>query len=311
MDAAGNLVMIHDAESGQKLLAYLQGKMPDAAAAMLHKWIRTGQVRRNGRRCKPFERISAGDAIRLPPMAAHMLGRPREVPETACDALHVIGTIGDILAIDKPSGLPTHGGTGHADSVADRLDKYFGNAFFRPVPAHRLDRETSGVLLAATSFESLLYLQGCFREHTADKRYLAWVEGRWPHAEARTMRHMIRKEAAGHYEKMAIMACNEARAKSGLEWREAVCVARPLQWADDKTLLQIILRTGRKHQIRAQLAHMGHPVVGDAKYGSSPDGCGFYLHCASIALPNGLRFGISPMWRGEFEVKELNDRFAG
>ncbi|MDE5879511.1 MAG: RluA family pseudouridine synthase [Desulfovibrio sp.] len=300
------------AESGQKLLQFLQRRL-NLPPALLHRWIRTGQARLNGRRAKPFARVSEGDLVRVPPFAAALAaqagapllnGSAATPPEAGAASASsaalpplppLIGSLGDIWAFNKPAGLPTHPGTGHADSLSSRLAAHAPGAAFPPTPAHRLDKDTSGILLVAATHDALRALQEGFRERRIHKEYVAWVAGRWPFAGPRLLRAHLRKEGPEGAERMRVCAPGTEPAPNS---REALCVVRPLKVGDEASLLQIRLITGRTHQIRVQLADLGHPVLGDAKYGRGRrDACpGLCLHALRVTLPDGRALECLPDW---------------
>ena len=294
------------AESGQKLLQFLQRRL-NLPPALLHRWVRTGQVRLNGRRAKPFARVSEGDLVRLPPFAgalAAQAGAPGHGVSRVSPALPLpplVAKLGDILAFHKPAGLPTHPGTGHADSLSSRLRAHAPGAAFVPTPAHRLDRDTSGILLVAATHDALRELQQAFRERRVAKEYVAWVEGAWPHAAPRLLRSHLRKEGAPGAERVHASADGET---AGTGSREALSIVRPLRTGPDASLVQVRLLTGRTHQIRVQLAELGHPVLGDAKYGrgrreSCPALC---LHALRVTLPDGRTAECLPDWTGPYAL---------
>ncbi|MTJ93683.1 MAG: RluA family pseudouridine synthase [Desulfovibrio sp.] len=330
--------MVQETESGQKLLQFLQRRL-NLPPTLLHRWVRTGQVRINGSRCKPFARVQTGDIVRLPPFAFKMAeestaatdsrsGTAFESATCKVDAPPLppmIGTDGYLWAFNKPAGLPTHPGTGHDDSLSSRLAAYFADAPFKPVPVHRLDKETSGVLLVAASYEALSTAQEALRSGTLSKEYVVWVQGSWPFAETRLLRHFLRKDSAQGYEKVRPAAPGEA------DSREALCLVRPLRVGTRQSLLLVRLLTGRTHQIRVQLAAMGHPVVGDAKYGIAPrrhvprggsslpaparmidtdkakllPADNLMLHALRIAMPCGRIFSCLPQWTGEHALEQM------
>ena len=330
--------MVQETESGQKLLQFLQRRL-NLPPTLLHRWVRTGQVRINGSRCKPFARVQAGDIVRLPPFAFKLAeaGASPGDPQTpinepaSSDAGSpplppMIGTDGYLWAFNKPAGLPTHPGTGHEDSLSSRLAAYFADAPFRPVPVHRLDKETSGVLLVAASYEALAKAQEALRTGALAKEYVVWVQGAWPYEETQLLRHFLRKDSAQGYEKVRIAAADEANS------REALCLVRPLRVAQGQSLLLVRLLTGRTHQIRVQLAAMGHPVLGDPKYGAAPrrhvprgayalpaparvGGAnpknpqpeGLMLHALRVTMPCGRIFSCLPSWVGEHALTDLPD----
>ncbi|MDR3358428.1 MAG: RluA family pseudouridine synthase [Desulfovibrio sp.] len=312
---ACNILVAHRAESGLKLLRFLE-RRTGLPRALLHRWLRTGQIRLNGRRVKPFERVQTDDGVRLPPFAPDMIkaggglfasGGESPLPPPCFGVfpgtgnspfLASIGHKGDIWALYKAPGLPTHGGTGHSDSLAARLAARYAGAPFIPVPAHRLDKETSGVLLAAASYRALQELHDALRERRTLKEYLAWARGAWPFEGIRLLRHTLRKQETAGFEKVRVVLPRDASS------REALCFAQPLKILPKMSLLRICLLTGRTHQIRAQLAALGHPVLGDAKYGTDKAGQ-MFLHAARVVLPDGTVFACLPPWRGREAVEKL------
>lgn len=358
---------VGDAECGQKLLQFLQRRL-NLPPALLHRWIRTGQARLNGRRAKPFARLATGDQVRLPPFAlalAAQAGAPGartgDVPrppaepgvpapqvsqaldtaDAAAPSLTVlpplpplVGTAGAIWAFNKPAGLPVHPGSGHDDSLSTRLALHYASSAFTPTPAHRLDRDTSGILLVAASHAALREVQHWLRHRSLTKEYVAWVEGRWPWPDARRLRHWLRKGGPPGRERMRVYRQRDAEhtehavpPEGGAV--EADCVVRPLRVSERESLLQIRLITGRTHQIRVQLATEGHPVVGDGKYGvaaqkpaqkqprtqaaapaagrqtAGPQGIPLRLHALRAVLPDGQTFTCLPPWTGAHALDTL------
>ncbi|MBD5608537.1 MAG: RluA family pseudouridine synthase [Desulfovibrio sp.] len=291
---------VEEAESGQKLLRFLERRL-SLPSNLLHRWIRTGQIRRNGKRCKPFERVAVGDIVRLPPFAAQLSEQSREdelsavSPETP-SLPPLIGEIDGLRAYFKPVGMPVQPGSDHDDALSARLVAACPELRFKPTPCHRLDKDTSGAILVACSYEALRRAQEWLANGLARKEYLAWVEGDWPYDGPRLLRHFLRKETRENMTKMRAYKSPVPYAK------ESLCVVRPLRRSDGKTLLQIWLRTGRTHQIRAQLAAVGFPVVGDEKYGKPG---ALSLHSMRIILPDGAEFVCAPEWDSESSVGEL------
>lgn len=311
-----DMPVVEETESGQKLLQFLQRRL-NLPPAMLHRWVRTGQIRINGGRCKPFTRVQTGDLVRLPPFALKMAAQsdarvfggsaaPDGPLAAAAPSLPplppIVGQEGQIWAFFKPAGLPTHPGTGHSDSLATRLAGHYADAPFKPTPAHRLDKDTSGILLVGASFTALTYVQQALRDRTLVKEYVAWVRGRWPYAETRLLCQHLRKNFERGYEKVRPAAAGQNGGQ------EALCLVRPLRVEERESLLLIRLLTGRTHQIRVQLADLGHPVLGDAKYGLTEQGARLgarqirgpmYLHALRVMLPGGRAFACLPQWDGE------------
>lgn len=292
---------VNEKESGQKLLRFLERRLK-LPASLLHRWIRTGQIRLNGSRCKPFDRVKEGDLVRLPPFALSMaaetcadqdLDSAENVMERSVEILDIWN---DIWAINKPSGLPVQSGTGHEDSISVRLAARSGPDFFKPAPAHRLDRDTSGILLAGASFEALRGLQEEFREGKIHKEYLVWVKGEWKEKGLVLLQNYLRKEKENERTRMRVLPGMAPYAK------EALTLIKALAAGEDKSLLQVRILTGVTHQIRAQLAAFGYPVLGDGKYGKSGEGP-LRLHSYRIILPDEHEFSILPPWEGDLAVQ--------
>ena len=299
-------VTVEPEEAGQKLLRFLARRfdVPEAAA---HRWVRTGQVRVNGGRVKPFTRLEAGDRVRVPPItetgaqeAAGIHSGPGLPPIIAYDS--------DLIVLAKPAGLPVHPGSGHTDSVTGRLARHFAGAAFVPEPAHRLDADTSGILLVAASYGCLRELHTWFRTGGAiRKEYLAWTAGAWPGetGEALVLRDALSRGKAetGGMERVVFT-------EGGLEsLAEATLVQRLNMAAGPVSLLRVRLFTGRTHQIRAQMSGRGHPVIGDRKYQGPPaqhyapgEHPPLYLHAAHVVLPDGRTFTCLPGWPEPFSV---------
>jgi 23S rRNA pseudouridine955/2504/2580 synthase len=203
----------------------------------------------------------------------------------------IVAELPGLLVLNKPAGLPVQPGSGHTDSVSSRLAAHFAHLPFKPTPAHRLDKDSSGLLLAATSYERLRALHEAFARRDLKKMYLAWVEGVWPDAGTCLLRDLLEKTGGSGREKV----------RSG-QGREALCEVLCLHREERRSLLRVNLFTGRTHQIRAQLSTRGYPVCGDVKYGARPCGGGLLLHACSMELPDGERFVCLPSWAGEWAI---------
>lgn len=278
---AVQIVEVGADESGRKLTTFLQARLGHLPAALVMRLVRSGQVRIDGRRCKPFDRVSAGQKVRIPPVTVEE--RMQTGPgRTALDVVHEDA---DMLVVNKPSGLPVHAGTGWSDSVHDRLRARFPGKAFTPVPVHRLDRDTSGLLLCAKTHDFLRAMHDGWSGVT--KAYLCWVEGGWPAQEWTTIVSDLAKTATVGGEKVV----------SG-QGRRAVSHVRPVSAAAERSLVLVVLGTGRTHQIRVHLADRGHAIVGDPKYGR---GGGLLLHAAFLSWPGHAYFTLPP-WTGDFQV---------
>lgn len=286
------ILTVSPAEAGQKLVQYLGRVLgKDLPGSVLMRWIRTGQVRVDGKRAKPFDRLNAGQAVRLPPFA--------EIPQTEQSVipldLPVLARTDDWLVIAKPVGLPVHPGSGWTDSVQTRLAKSFAGSAFVPSIAHRLDRDTSGVLLVARTHRALTTAHELFKSGGAAKEYLCWVRGRWTLSglhESVEMEDRLEKSGPEGREKMV-----RAMGSGG---KEARLRATPLVIRPEHALVAVRLFTGRTHQIRAQLSLRAHPIVGDAKYGGGTPP--MLLHAWRLAIGEDV-FSCPPPWTGQWAVE--------
>lgn len=289
-----------ETESGQKLLQFLERRL-GLPQALLHRWIRTGQIRLNGARCKPFQRVSAGDCVRLPPFADKLSAQanaPEEQFSEAPPLPKVVGEYNGVRAYAKPAGLPTQSGTDHADSLTSRLALRYANQFYKPVACHRLDRDTSGLLLVGMTHDALRRVQNQFKNGEIHKEYLAWVKGEWPWRTPRLIRHFLRREGERGNIKTRVVSEKIPFAK------EALALVAPAKVAAGSSLLQIRLLTGRRHQIRAQLTALGYPLIGDDKYGKDHSEA-MRLHAFRIILPEGAEFSLPPDWPAELAPETL------
>lgn len=295
------------AEAGQKLLQYLVRRLGGAVPqAALQRFIRTGQVRLDGKRCKPFDRVAAGQHVRFPPYepAAPPAEHPTPGP-TAVAAAHVarpdlppldiLHEDEELLVVVKPAGLPVHPGSGHRVALTTLLHERVPDAPFRPTPAHRLDRDTTGVLLVAKSYRMLRGIHEAMLSGKARKDYLVWVRGQWALGEENewvTMRDRLDK----------IGEPGRQRVEAGRTGKDAVAKTRLLGLTTEASLLEVRLETGRTQQIRAQLAARGYPVVGDPKYGGGLPP--LLLHAWRVSIPYGA-FCAPPDWQPPWSVNRL------
>ncbi len=268
-------------ENGRKLVSFLEARLGTLPAGFFMRLVRTGQVRVDGRRCKPFDRVLTGQKVRIPPVDAQ---RGQESARTL-PGIDVVFENEEMLVVDKPSGLPTHGGTGWTDSVHDRLKCRHQGAFV-PVPVHRLDRDTSGLLLCAKTHDFLRAMHASWP--TLTKAYLCWVEGKWIFSGWRTVASDLAKAQTGRGEQVV----------SG-QGKRAVSHVHALLATAERSLLLVVLGTGRTHQIRVHLADSGHAIVGDPRYGH---GGGLLLHAAYLSWP-GHAFFVPPIWRDGFGIE--------
>lgn len=288
MNGAGNNSVTHlvigEEAAGQRLDNYLLRHCKGVPKSHLYRILRSGEVRVNKGRVDATYRLQPGDSLRLPPLrlAERPVDEIAELAKTRVD-LPVIYEDEALLVIDKPEGIAVHGGSGVSFGVIEALRRQRPQAKFLEL-AHRLDRETSGILLVGKKRLALTVLHDMFREHGAgaDKRYLVLVRGRWMNATQHVKAPLLKY----------LTESGERRVSVDAEGKASHTVFRLLARWPEASLLEAQLKTGRTHQIRVHLAHLGFPILGDEKYGD------FNLN--KRLRPAGLKRMALHAWRMAF-----------
>ncbi|HXR74470.1 MAG TPA: RluA family pseudouridine synthase [Bryobacteraceae bacterium] len=274
-----NIMLRAEAQDfGKRLDWFVHERLPEYSRARLQGWIKTGRVRVNGAAARPSHTLRVGEEIEvepgsLPPLRAE----PEEIPLT------ILYEDADVIAIDKPAGMVVHAGAGHhRGTLVNALLHHFGQLSttggdLRPGIVHRLDRETSGVLIVARTDQAHQSLAEQFRARKVEKTYLALARGHISPPQGtitkRIMRDPVRRTRM------------TTRLESG---RTALTHYRTIEQLANLSLLEVKIGTGRTHQIRVHLSSIGHPIVGDGLYGAprradripAPDR--FFLHAQRL-----------------------------
>ena len=263
-----------DAEQAdQRLDNFLMRHLKGVPKTHIYRIIRSGEVRVNKGRAGVDTRVQAGDVLRLPPVRVSERAQDKAVvmaEQTArgapARAFAVLYEDEAFLALDKPAGVAVHGGSGVSFGVIEQLRMARPGAPFLEL-VHRLDRETSGILLVAKKRSALKNLQEQFRQRQTGKTYLALVLGDWP-ANKKVLDKPLHKYVidgqAGQADGERRVRVTSPEDPEGMRSIPLVKVAERLKGC---TLLEVTIKTGRTHQIRVHLASQGHPIAGDDKYG--------------------------------------------
>ncbi|HET6604159.1 MAG TPA: RluA family pseudouridine synthase [Xanthomonadaceae bacterium] len=272
--------------AGQRLDNFLLGALKGAPRSLVYRLLRSGQVRVNGRRARPGQRLEAGDVVRIPPVRLDPEPEARAAGSARLQLIEscIVHEDERLLALDKPSGLASHGGSGIDFGAIELLRQSRPEESLELV--HRLDRDTSGLLVVARKRSALLALQTAMRGGRVAKRYLALLTGRLAGDRFTVDVPLSRAREVG----------GERMVRVEHEGKPSVSHFRLIERRGGHSYTEVGIDTGRTHQIRVHAAHIGHPVAGDDKYGDREinrrlrESTGLrrmFLHAASLEFELG------------------------
>lgn len=293
-NATVRLVTVDPAFSGQRLDNFLTHTLKGTPRTLIYRIVRKGEVRVNKGRVKPDYRVASGDIVRIPPI------RVSEEKPTPRPSERLLGVLkgrvvydkNHLLVVNKPAGLASHGGSGIVVGLIEALRAAYPEHAAHLELAHRLDRDTSGLIMVSAHRPLLRALHAQLREGQVDKRYWALLSGQLPGKTHRVEAPLLKVEQAN----------GEAVVRVSRDGKAAITVFTVLERFKDATLVEARLVTGRTHQIRVHAQHLGHALVGDQKYGRTADNELFrkrgltrlFLHARELrcTLPNGEKLQL-------------------
>lgn len=280
------LLAVDEDAAGQRLDNFLLRHLKGVPKTHVYRIIRSGEVRVNKGRAAADTRVEAGDMVRVPPVRTSDAAQEKREKPAPAREFPVLLEDDFVLAIDKPAGVAVHGGSGVSFGVIEQLRQARPQARFLEL-VHRLDRETSGILLVAKKRSALTQLQDQFRERETGKTYLALVTGDWP-ANRKVLDQPLHKYLQADGERRVKVV-----PKDDPDGMRAITLVKVAQRLAGYSLLEVTIKTGRTHQIRVHLASAGHAIAGDDKYGD------FELN--KSLQKQGLRRMFLHAWRLQFQ----------
>ena len=307
------IVQVTEKSYDQRLDNFLIRELKGIPRTRIYRIIRRGEVRVNKKRAKPETRLGRGDMVRVPPLFlldSHKLPQPSAGLITVIER-SILHEDDDILVLNKPAGLPVHLGTGISLGLIEAV-RQIKPRWRDAELAHRLDRDTSGVLIVCKNAQSQRYIQGQFKGKCVEKRYHLLVNGQWPNA-VTEVKVALKRVLAGSGERLV---------RVDPDGKPSSTHFKIIERFKSTTLLEAYPITGRTHQIRVHCQHAGYPILGDPKYGANtqgesvkdgPDVSAKYLclHAAEIRfrLPHTDKsLKVSAPWGKSFAAQVSNLR---
>jgi len=279
------LLVVAPEYAGQRIDNFLRTQLKGVPKTLIYRILRKGEVRVNKGRIKPEYKLQAGDVVRIPPLRLSEPDEPAPVAIGMLERLNAAILYEDktLIVLNKPAGIAVHGGSGLSFGVIEALRQ------LRPENTelelvHRLDRDTSGLLMVAKRRSMLRHLHQALRTDGVDKRYLALVRGHWESGKKQVSAPLLKNT----------LRSGERMVDVNPEGKEALTLFRVLRrFGDFATLVEASPVTGRTHQIRVHARHAGHAIAGDNKYGDDDfsqairelGGKRLFLHAYSLKVP--------------------------
>ena len=289
-------LLVDPDSEGQRLDNFLLRHLKGVPKTHVYRIIRSGEVRLNKGRASADTRVQAGDVVRVPPV--RVAQRPLDERPAPAREFPILLEDEQLIAVDKPAGVAVHGGSGVSFGVIVqlRLARQYGQpGGLRLLElVHRLDRETSGILLLAKKRGALKHLQDQFRERATGKTYLALVLGDWPAARKVIDAPLHKYLLADGERRVKVVAAGDP------DGMRAITLVKVRERLAGFTLLEVTIKTGRTHQIRVHLASQGHPIAGDDKYGD--------FERNKTLQKQGLRRMFLHAWRLQFSHPASGER---
>ena len=282
---SATLLEVGEESAGQRIDNFLLRLAKGVPKSHVYRILRSGEVRVNKGRIGAEYRLREGDMVRVPPI--RLAEKPAAGVAAPAREFAIAYEDEALIVIDKPSGVAVHGGSGVSFGVIEQLRQARPQAKLLEL-AHRLDRETSGLLIVAKKRSALTRLHDMFRDGKIAKRYLALVKGRWMNPQQHVKLPLVKYLTAEGERRVSVSLTREGK--------EAHSIVRLVARWRNFSLVEVELKTGRTHQIRVHLAHLGFPLAGDDKYGDFSlnkdlQKAGLkrmFLHAAQLKLPHPL-----------------------
>jgi len=261
-------VVVDQDHVNQRIDNFLMRELKNVPKSYVYRILRKGEVRVNKKRIKPVYKLKDGDSVRIPPVFLPEKKSVNIAPASLLEELQaaILLEDEDLIFINKPSGLAVHGGSGVRYGLIESFRQLRSDLPFIEL-VHRLDKETSGIVMLAKNRKTLLELHQMMKQGVFKKHYQTLVKGEW-RGGTQKIKNLLQRQS-GRQRKVQVIEPSESHGSHGKKeaGKESISIFSPIQSYKGFTLMKVELLTGRMHQIRAQLADLDHPVMGDAQYG--------------------------------------------